>query len=489
MSREEDLPEGEPEEVEEGQSFAELFEAYGQGAETEVHVGEKVRGTVISIGADSVFVDIGAKIDGVAEKQALLDESGSLACRVGDELELFVVSLSESEIHLARAVAGIGGEHLLQEAFDNQIPVEGKITGVCKGGVDVEIFKRRAFCPVSQIDLAYVEDPGARVGETGRFVITRLEGGGRNIVVSRRRLLAKEQEAARKAFLETLEPGSVVEGRVTRVTPFGAFVEIGPGVEGMVHVSEMSWSRVSEPREAVAEGDRLRVKVLGVEDGAKPGQKKISLSIKQVDLNPWETVCDRFRQGERVCGKVTRCAPFGAFVEIAPGIEGLVHISELSYVRRVTRPEDIVQPGQAVSVLVKEIDTQKRRIALSLREAEGDPWVEAAESLRVGQVLSGTVEKKERFGIFVTLAPGVTGLLPKSRIAQAADPAAVEKLRAGDAIAVKVEALDPQGRRISLAPGDAGEAEDWKNYRSGEAPRGMGALGEELHRALAGKKA
>lgn len=483
---EENTPELPPEEEEE--SFADLFESYSQDLNTDVRVGDKVRAEIISIGKDAVFMDIGAKIDGVAEKQELVDESGSLPFEVGDVLELFVVSRNEAEIHLSRALSGIGGEHMLQEAYDSRMPVEGKVTATCKGGVSVEIFKRRAFCPISQIDLSYVENPEEHVDQSYQFLITRLEGGGKNIVVSRRRLLAKEQEKSKKAFFETLAVDQFLDGRVTRVMPYGAFVELSPGVEGMVHVSELSWSRVETPQEVVAEGDPLRVKVLGIEDGAKPGQKKISLSVKQVEGNPWETELDRFSVGQRVRGKVTRCAAFGAFVEIAAGIEGLVHISELSYTRRVTKPEEVVQPGEAVAVLIKEIDPDRRRISLSLREAEGDPWVEAVEKFQVGLTVPGTVEKKERFGIFVNLAPGVTGLFPKSKIGQSADPSSIERLREGDAITVTVAEIDPGGRRITLAAGDAAVGENWKQYSGKDASGGMSALGEQLQKALTGKK-
>jgi small subunit ribosomal protein S1 len=192
--------------------------------------------------------------------------------------------------------------------------------------------------------------------------------------------------------------------------------------------------------------------------------------------------------GARVRGKVTRCAPFGAFVEIAPGIEGLVHISELSYTRRVAKTEDVVQPGETVSVLIKDIDAEKRRISLSLREAEGDPWVEITEKLRVGQTISGTVEKKEPFGFFVTVMPGVTGLLPKSKIAQAADPPAIERLRVGDTISVTLDGIDPPKRRISLTAGDPGDAEDWKQYSGDGENQALGSLGEELRRAMARNK-
>ncbi len=470
-------------------SFAELLASYESGMTDDLQVGDKIRGKVLSIGKDAVFVDTGTKVDGVVDLEELRDEDGSVPVSAGDEVELYVVALDEHEIRLSRAISGIGGLELLQEAFEKRVPVEGKVASTCKGGFNVEMAGRRAFCPISQIDLQYVETPEDYVGETYEFLITQLENRGKNIVVSRKKLLAKAMEKERKAFFAALREGDELEGRVTRLMPYGAFVELVPGVEGMVHVSELSWSRVEAPGEVVQPDQAVKVKVLGIEDGARKNQKKIALSIKHLEGDPWKTVTDQFHPGDKVSGKVTRCANFGAFVEVAPGIEGLVHISEMSYVKRVVNPEDIVSVGEAVSVTVKEVDPKKRRISLSLKEAEGDPWLEAAERFPVGQVVRGTVEKKEAFGIFVTLLPGITGLLPKSKLRRAPKGGAFDQLKEGDPVAVTVEEIQTESRKITLGPADEAEEGKWKEFRQSEsAAAPMSDLAEKLKQAMEKKK-
>ena len=469
-------------------SFAELLESYDSGMTDDLQVGDKIRGKILSVGKDAVFVDTGTKVDGVVEIEELKDEDGTVALGPGDEVELYVVALDEHEIRLSRAISGIGGLALLQEAFEKSVPVEGKVAGTCKGGFNVEIAARRAFCPISQIDVQYVENPEEYVGEAYEFLITQLENRGKNIVVSRKKLLARALEKQRKDFFAALGEGDEFEGRVTRLMPYGAFVELIPGVEGMVHVSELSWSRVESPGEAVQPDQPIKVKVIGIRSDPKKGGKKIALSIKQLEGDPWKTVTDRFRPGDKVSGKVTRCANFGAFVEIAPGIEGLVHVSEMSYLKRVVDPQDVVTPGETVSVTVKEVNPQKRRISLSIKEAEGDPWLEAAERFAVGQVVLGTVEKKEPFGLFVSLLPGITGLLPKSKIRRSPKAGAVEQLKEGDSVAVAVEEVRPDDRKITLAPADEAEEHRWKEFgrKGGAAP--MSDLAEKLQKAMEGKK-
>jgi small subunit ribosomal protein S1 len=334
---ENESPEGE-------ESFADLFESYSAGMNDNIRVGDQIRGRIISIGTSNVFVDTGTKVDGVVEKSELLDDDGQLPLVEGDELDLYVVAADESEIRLSRAMSGIGGLNMLRDAWEQRIPVEGKVAAAIKGGFQVEVTKQRAFCPISQMDVTYVEDPEVFVGQTFPFLITRFEERGRNIVVSRREILQKEMEASRKAFMEQLDEDAVFEGTVVRILPFGAFVSLAPGVEGLVHISELSWSRLDTPEQAVKVGDRLQVKLLGVKDGDKPGTKKISLSVKQAMGDPWADAPNRVGVGDKLMGKVTRCASFGAFIELFPGIEGLVHISEMSYTRRVMRPEEVVAP-------------------------------------------------------------------------------------------------------------------------------------------------
>lgn len=473
----------------EEKSFAEIMESYGSGRDESIRLGEKIRGKILSIGKDGVFVDTGTKIDGVVEKGELVDENGVLPYNVGDIVELYVVSSRSDEIKLSKAASKSGGLHALRSAYENSVPVEGKVQGQVKGGFHVEVMKRRAFCPAGQMDLRFVADPEEHIGKTYLFRITQFEENGKNIVVSRRELLKEEQAKARQEFLKELKVGSELDGRITRVMPYGAFVEIFPGLEGMVHLSELSWSRVAKPEELVRRDEVIRVKVLGIGQEGAEDRIRISLSAKQVTRDPWEDLETRLHVGDRLKGKVTRCAKFGAFVEIAPGVEGLVHLSEMSYKKRVVKPEDIVTPGDIVEVMIKDLEPSKRRISLSIREAEGDPWSEVAERFHVGQTLDGTVEKKERFGFFISLAPGITGLLPKSRLAESGAPGLSERIREGDTIRVVIEVIQPEERKMTLGLAKTGdEEENWHRFTGTGAKRGFGSLAEKLQLALKTKE-
>ena len=474
-------------ETDEEESFAELFESYTKGMNEDIRVGDKVKGAIISVGKDSVFVDTGTRTDGFVEKTELLDEGGQFTFKEGDMLELYAVAVTGTEIRLSKAIAGIGGAELLRDAFENAIPVEGRVKAVIKGGFQVEVVQRRAFCPISQMDLRYVENPEEYLDQVYEFLITEFDEDGRNIVVSRRKLLNRAVEKARQAFYADLTMDDLIEGRVTKLMPFGAFVGLAPGVEGMIHISELGWSRVENPDEVLHVGESVQVKVIGIEPSEKSDQLKIALSIKQTLEDPWETVDQRYHEGDAVRGKVTRCLDFGAFVEVKPGIEGLVHISEISYTRRISRPEDVVSPGDRVQVLIKEMDKTKRRISLSIRDVEGDPWAGVEERYRVGQSVKGTVEKQEKFGVFVSLEPGVTGLLPKSAMREASKPGGVEKMRPGDHITVVIQRISVGERKITVGPGDEGDEGDWRSFSSDKGAA-VSSLGEKLMEALQSKK-
>jgi len=470
------------------ESFAELFEAYTAGMKENLQVGDRIRGEIVAIEKDRAFVSTGTKSDGIVDLDELRNEHGELAFRVGDPVELYVVEASEVQIRLSRALSGIGGRALLQEAYRKQMPVEGIVRETCKGGFRVEVLKNRAFCPVSQIDLQYVEEPENFVGQTFEFRITRFEEGGRNLVLSRRVLLEEQQEAAHKAFFQTLSVDQVLEGTVTRLMPYGAFVELIPGVEGMVHVSELQWSRTEKPEEVLHPGDSIRVKVLDIAADEKSGRPKIALSVKRLGTDPWETVEQHFRPGNRLKGRVTRCAGFGAFVEIAPGLEGLVHISEMSYVKRILKPDDLVRVGDEVPVVIQNIDAAARKISLSMREAEGDPWQDVSAKYRIGQTVEGRIEKKERFGFFVALEPGITGLLPKSKMRQTSLGPDLEKTRVGDKIPVVVENLQVEERKMTLAPADPSASADWRQYAADSQSPALGDLGAKLKDAMNKKR-
>jgi small subunit ribosomal protein S1 len=331
------------------------------------------------------------------------------------------------------------------------------------------------------------------VGKTLEFLITKLEQRGRNIVVSRRALLERDAAESTAAFVTETQVGDVVEGTVTRLAPFGAFVEIMPGLDGLVHISQLSHARVGHPEEAVTVGQRVKAKIVGIEQTGKADKLKISLSMKELAQDPWDTIASTFAEGDKVTGKVVRLADFGAFVEIAPGVDGLVHVSEMSYTKRVNKPADFVSEGQQVAVKIKSIDPESRRIGLSMKDAEGDPWMEVADKYAPGQKVQGTVEKLEQFGIFIQLEPGITGLLPKSVLARSENPGAFDKLHPGDTVEIVIGEVKTAERKISLTTGDAREDGDWKKFAptrqpAGASPSGMGVLGAKLQEALDKKK-
>jgi len=465
------------------ESFAELFEAFGDDISHDVQQGDKIQGKVIAIGTNSVYVSTGSKSDGVVDKKELLDENGDLTITVGDTLELYVVSMTESEIILSKALSGAGTLDLLEEASFNKTPVEGKVTETIKGGFSVDIMGKRAFCPVSQIDIKYVETPEDYVGQQLAFIITRFSESGRNIVISRRDLLNREIKASREEFLKNLKQGDTCQGRVVKLMPYGAFIELSPGVEGMAHISELSWSRVDKAEEALSPDESVTVKILKIEARDTQDSPKISLSLKQMSPDPWERAMDTIHPGDQFTGKVVRLAPFGAFVEIEPGIDGLVHLSEMSHIRRIVKAEDAVSQGEHIQVVVKEINPDQKRISLSMKDAQDDPWAGVTTKYQPGQPVEGTVEKREQFGLFISLEPGITGLLPASLIGKSTTSADFDRLKPGDTVSLVVENTDEDARRISLAPPDLREKDNWKPFVPSEK-KSLGTMGSLLMEAM-----
>lgn len=470
-------------------SFAELFESYDTKIGHELNQGDKVEGTIISIGEKSVYVDTGTKSDGVVSKAELLDEKGELSYKVDDKITLYVVSISESEIILSKALSGAGKAAMLDDASRMGTPVEGKVSGVIKGGFSVDIMGKRAFCPVSQMDVKYVENQEEYVGQTHNFLITRFEESGRNIVVSRRDLLNEEIKEKLKAYFKTVKQGDVVQGTVTRLMSYGAFVELIPGLEGMVHISELSWSRIEKPEEVVQPGDVVTVKVLSIETSTQSDNFKISLSMKQTSSNPWDSMESSFNTGDQVTGKVVRLTSFGAFVEVVPGVDGLVHISEMSHTKRVLRPDDVVQVGEMIQVVIKSIDMDSKRISLSIKDALGDPWTGASAKYEISSIVEGRLEKREKFGLFINLEPGVTGLMPASNISNAANASDFDRLKPGDSVPVMIQEVDEEKRRLTLASPDQKEGGDnWKQFANTKKSTSFGTMESLLREALERKK-
>lgn len=350
--------------------FGEFEKKQAAAHKQEPKIGDRVSGRVVSIQGEAIFIDLGAKTEGIVEREELTDEEGKLTVKLGDSIEIIVSGKDEASGTLmlgnqhARRMHGLEG---LQQAFDEQHPVEGLVTGTTKAGLEVEMSGVRAFCPASQIDIKYVEDLERFVGERLPFRITKFEGGRHaNLVVSRRVILEEEQQAQAAETRAHLEVGAVMQGKVTSIKDFGAFVDLG-GVEGMIHISELAFGRVTHPQEVLSVGQQVEVSVLSIEQTDNPRHpERIALSIRALERDPWQDVEVNYPVGALVDGTVSRLQPFGAFIELAPGIDGLVHISELGTGRRISHPQEVLNVGDRVQAKVLSVDPDKRRIGLSL---------------------------------------------------------------------------------------------------------------------------
>ena len=415
--------------------------------------GDRVKARIVSIARGTIFVSLGAKTEGTIDASEFVNDEGALSVRVGDEVEAFVVN-TRGGIKLSTALGkNIRSVEMLVEAQNQGIPVEGKVLSHNKGGFEIQLPGAKGFCPFSQIDLESGGEPDRHVGQAYRFLITRIEEGGRNVVVSRTQLIRDERRRAADETLSRIAEGSDVEGTVSRVTEFGAFVDLG-GVEGMVHVSELGWSRVANPADLLSVGAKVRARVLRIEDTVtKDGRpaKRIKLSMKAATSDPWLEAIAAFSIGSTHAGTVAKLEKFGAFVEIAPGVDGLVHISELSAGRRVHHPSDVVAVGDRVQVQVVDVDPRKRQIALSMKALAEDPWAGVPTAYPVGSRVQGTVESIQSFGLFVTLPSGITGLIPMSQLAEGEDKSVHAKFAAGSPVEATVLAVEPERRRLTLS--------------------------------------
>ena len=429
------------------EDFATLFAR--ESAKPVLEIGQIVKGRVIQITAENVFVDVGGKGEAWIERAELTDGDGKLRVAVGDEVEATVVSTGD-EIRLSHKLRqGAQARQALGMAAQTGIPVEGKVAAVIKGGYEVTIGGLRGFCPFSQMDLRRVETSEDYVGRVLEFRVTTFSENGRNLVVSRRRLLeeraAETAEEARKKIL----PGAVLPGTVASLADFGAFVDLG-GVQGLVPLSELSHSRVSRPADLLRVGDAVSVKVLRVDQE----KGRISLSLKALEGDPWTAVAGRLRERQVVRGRAVRSTEFGIFVELLPGVDGLLHITEIPRSRQGALRESAAT-GAEVTVLIVSLDREKRRVALALAPEGAELGQQMESRVEVGAVLTGTVERHESFGVFVRLGPGQTGLVPNGELSMSrgADPR--KTFPADSEIKVLVLAIEEGGRRIRLSHAQA----------------------------------
>jgi small subunit ribosomal protein S1 len=449
-----------------------LREESASSSHKSLNVGNKVKCELVAFAGEEVFFSIlshsGRPRDGFIPKKELLNAQGLFEGKVGDKLELYISRTKGPMITLSSSPLAKSEAEGLLDAYKSALPIEGKITELCNGGVRVAIEGKSAFCPISQIDIVRVENAESYVGQKLKFLITQLSEGGRNIIVSRRKLLQGEKQLSEKIFIQEKREGDVVEGKVKKIEVFGAFVEIAPGIEGLVHISEMSWSRVSNPHEVVSIGQKVQAKIITSEN--KEGRLKISLSMKQVENEPWANITSLFKENQIVQGRVTRCVKFGAFVELSPGIEGLLPLSEMSHTKRVVRSDELFKEGESIVVMVKEIHPDSKRLLLSLKDAGSDPWSLVPHKFPIGSVVRGKVNRREPYGIFVELEEGITGLLPKSKATSNENGENPEfhydKIKLSDIIAVQIAEINLEDRRISLAPPQDPDKDEWKEHLS-----------------------
>jgi len=469
------------------EDFAAMFEASPQAKRFEK--GQTIEGTIVAIGPEVALVNVGGKGEAQIEIDELKNAEGALEAAVGDRIQAMVVSTAGG-LTLSRKLArGAATERQLEDAFRAGLPVEGKVERAVKGGYEVRIARQRAFCPMSQIDTVRTTDPAEHDGRVYAFRIIEYKDGGKNLVVSRRALLEEEQRASAAEIRRAIVVGAVLTGRVTSVREFGAFVDLGAGVQGLLHVSEMGWSRVSDASQVVTPGEEITVKVLRVDDDTR----KIALGLKQLTADPWSKVHATYQVGQVRTARVTRLAEFGAFVELEPGLEGLAHASTFAPTGRSEGWSRSVAPGMTAAFEILSIDPEKKRIGVALVQ-EGSARVggDAPPQSEIvpGARLTGKVERHEKFGVFVFLAPGRTGLIASSETGVARDADVARAFPVGADIEVVILEADASGRRIRLsrkAVLDAQDAEEMREYteRKDVAPgEGFGSLADKLRGAL-----
>ncbi len=429
------------------ESFAELFEE--SVANTQLRPGAIVIGTVLEITSDSVVVNAGLKSEGVIPKNQFFDAKGELEVAVGDQVEVALDAMEDGfgATRLSREKAKREQAWtFLDKAFEAQDTVTGRINGKVKGGFTVELGEIRAFLPGSLVDVRPVRDTSYLEGKDLEFKVIKLDRRRNNVVVSRRAVVETEYSAEREALLENLEEGMEVKGVVKNLTDYGAFVDLG-GIDGLLHITDMAWKRVKHPSEVVEIADEIMVKVLKFDRE----KQRVSLGLKQMGDDPWSNLARRYPEHTRIFGKVTNLADYGCFVEIEEGVEGLVHVSEMDWTNKNIHPSKLVQLGDEVEVVVLDIDEERRRISLGMKQCQANPWDDFAEKHNKGDHIVGNIKSITDFGIFIGLEGNIDGLVHLSDISwDEAGEEAVRNFKKGQEIETVVLSVDPERERISL---------------------------------------
>jgi len=429
------------------ESFAELFEQSQSLAN--LKPGTIVSGIVVEIRNDVIVVNAGLKSEGIVPIEQFLNEQGELEVKLGDEVKVALDAIEDGfgETRLSREKAKrslVWDE--LENAQQTNATVTGRISGKVKGGFTVDIKDVRAFLPGSLVDVRPVRDPVYLEGKELEFKIIKLDRKRNNVVVSRRAVVESEHSEEREQLLERLQEGAVVKGVVKNLTDYGAFVDLG-GIDGLLHITDMAWKRVRHPSEVVNVGDELEVRVLRFDRE----RNRVSLGLKQLGEDPWVAIARRYPTGTRLFGKISNVTDYGCFVELEPGVEGLVHVSEMDWTNKNVNPAKLVQVGDEVEVMVLDVDEERRRISLGIKQTQANPWESFAAIHKKGDRVSGQIKSITDFGIFVGLDGGIDGLVHLSDISwQSTGEDLVRQFKKGDTVEAVVLAVDPERERISL---------------------------------------
>jgi len=429
------------------ESFAELFEQ--SLSNTQLQPGTIVTGTVMEITSDAVIVNAGLKSEGIIPKNQFYNAEGGLEVAVGDEIQVALDAVEDGTgaTRLSREKAKRHAAwEFLDTAFEAGDTVKGMINGKVKGGFTVDLGSVRAFLPGSLVDVRPVRDTSYLEGKDLEFKVIKLDRKRNNVVVSRRAVVEEEYSAEREALLEKLEEGMEVQGVVKNLTDYGAFLDLG-GIDGLLHITDMAWRRVKHPSEVVEIGDDIAVKVLKFDRD----RQRVSLGLKQMGEDPWVNISRRYPESTRVFGKVTNIADYGCFVEIEEGVEGLVHVSEMDWTNKNIHPSKVVSLGDEVEVMVLDIDEERRRISLGIKQCQMNPWDEFSVNFKKGDHVSGKIKSITDFGIFIGLDGGIDGLVHLSDISwDEAGEQALRRYQKGDELETVVLSVDPERERISL---------------------------------------
>ncbi len=430
------------------ESFQQLFEQ--SLASQQIKPGQILTGTVVDVNDDVVIVSVGLKSEAVIPAEQFRNESGQVDVTIGQEVEVALDAVEDGsgETRLSREKAKRARTWTrLEDAFTKGEIVKGVINGRVKGGFTVELDNVRAFLPGSLVDVRPVRDPSYLEGKELEFKVIKLDQRRNNVVVSRRAVVEQEYSAERSQLLDNLKEGDVVKGAVKNLTDYGAFVDLG-GIDGLLHITDMAWKRVKHPSEVVNVGDEIEVRILKFDRE----RQRVSLGLKQLGADPWQNIARRYPSGTRLFGKVTNIADYGCFVEIEEGVEGLVHVSEMDWTNKNVNPSKVVHIGEEVEVMVLDVDEERRRIYLGIKQCKPNPWREFADNYNRGDKVSGQIRSITDFGLFIGLPGGIDGLVHLSDLSwDVAGEEAVRQYQKGQTVEAVVVAIDPERERISLS--------------------------------------